>query len=184
MRRVLIRGAAATAFVAAGLALLAGPATAAPAVRVQFFRNCDEAKEAGFADIRLGDDAYGAHLDRDGDGIACEEGEGVSAPQAQGVPDQTTPTTMPAPTTAPTTAPAPTAAPPVAPPPPEVAGATEERLAETGVSWTTPLVAALALFLFLAGNWFTKAGYEHQRWLPGRQSHTRFTVERARQRRR
>jgi len=177
MQRALIKAMTA-ALAAAGLVLVVGGVSgAAPDAARQFFRNCDEAADAGFTDIRLGDPAYGAHLDGDGDKIACEEGEGVAAPQSQGVPD-TTPTTAAPPTTA--------AAPQTVPaaPPTEVQGATEDRLAETGVSWMTPLIAALALFLFLAGNWFMKAGYEHQRWLPGRQPDTRYTVERVRTRHR
>lgn len=37
-----------------------------------FYRNCREVKEANAAPIRRGDPGYGLHLDRDGDGIACE----------------------------------------------------------------------------------------------------------------
>lgn len=36
------------------------------------YRNCAEARAAGAAPIRRGDPGYGSHLDRDGDGIACE----------------------------------------------------------------------------------------------------------------
>lgn len=36
------------------------------------FRNCTEARAAGAAPIRRGEPGYGPHLDRDGDGIACE----------------------------------------------------------------------------------------------------------------
>ncbi|MFD4923013.1 excalibur calcium-binding domain-containing protein [Streptomyces goshikiensis] len=37
-----------------------------------FYRNCTAVREAGAAPIRRGDPGFGAHLDRDGDGIACE----------------------------------------------------------------------------------------------------------------
>ena len=37
-----------------------------------YFRNCDAARAAGAAPIRYGEPGYGAHLDRDGDGVACE----------------------------------------------------------------------------------------------------------------
>ena len=37
-----------------------------------FFENCTAAREAGAAPVRSGDPGYGSHLDRDGDGIACE----------------------------------------------------------------------------------------------------------------
>jgi hypothetical protein len=37
-----------------------------------FYRSCREARAAGAAPIRRGQSGYGRHLDRDGDGIACE----------------------------------------------------------------------------------------------------------------
>jgi hypothetical protein len=40
----------------------------------QTFQNCREARSAGFSDIERGQPGYGAHLDRDGDGFACESG--------------------------------------------------------------------------------------------------------------
>ncbi|MFT3897583.1 MAG: excalibur calcium-binding domain-containing protein [Thermomonas sp.] len=36
------------------------------------FRNCSEARAAGAAPVRRGDPGYGAHLDRDNDGVGCE----------------------------------------------------------------------------------------------------------------
>lgn len=36
------------------------------------FANCSEARAAGAAPVRRGDPGYGAHLDRDNDGIGCE----------------------------------------------------------------------------------------------------------------
>jgi micrococcal nuclease len=36
------------------------------------FRNCAAARAAGAAPLRRGEPGYGPHLDRDGDGIACE----------------------------------------------------------------------------------------------------------------
>jgi hypothetical protein len=36
------------------------------------FRNCAAARAAGAAPVMRGDPGYGAHLDRDGDGIGCE----------------------------------------------------------------------------------------------------------------
>ena len=36
------------------------------------FRNCAAARAAGAAPVRRGDPGYGAHLDRDNDGIGCE----------------------------------------------------------------------------------------------------------------
>jgi hypothetical protein len=36
------------------------------------FRNCDAARAAGAAPVYQGDPGYGAHLDRDNDGVGCE----------------------------------------------------------------------------------------------------------------
>jgi hypothetical protein len=36
------------------------------------FRNCSEARAAGAAPVHRGEPGYGAHLDRDNDGIGCE----------------------------------------------------------------------------------------------------------------
>lgn len=36
------------------------------------FRNCTEAREAGFAPLQRGDPGYAPRLDRDGDGVGCE----------------------------------------------------------------------------------------------------------------
>ena len=36
------------------------------------FRNCAAARAAGAAPVRRGDPGYGAHLDRDDDGVGCE----------------------------------------------------------------------------------------------------------------
>jgi hypothetical protein len=48
----------------------AAPSRPAPALGV--FANCSEARAAGAAPVRRGDPGYGAHLDRDGDGVGCE----------------------------------------------------------------------------------------------------------------
>lgn len=37
-----------------------------------YYPNCDAARRAGAAPVYRGDPGYGTHLDRDGDGIACE----------------------------------------------------------------------------------------------------------------
>ena len=37
-----------------------------------YFANCSEARAAGFSRIRRGSPGYASHLDRDGDGVACE----------------------------------------------------------------------------------------------------------------
>lgn len=36
------------------------------------YANCTSARAAGAAPVRRGEPGYGAHLDRDGDGIGCE----------------------------------------------------------------------------------------------------------------
>lgn len=37
-----------------------------------YYRNCSEVRAAGAAPLRAGDPGYARHLDRDGDGVACE----------------------------------------------------------------------------------------------------------------
>ncbi|OPC77714.1 hypothetical protein B4N89_36070 [Embleya scabrispora] len=46
------------------------PATSRPAA--VSYRNCAQVKAAGAAPIHRGDPGYGPHLDKDGDGTACE----------------------------------------------------------------------------------------------------------------
>lgn len=36
------------------------------------FKNCTEAREAGAAPVYRGDPGYAPHLDRDNDGVGCE----------------------------------------------------------------------------------------------------------------
>jgi hypothetical protein len=36
------------------------------------FRNCSAARAAGAAPVKVGHPGYGAHLDRDNDGVGCE----------------------------------------------------------------------------------------------------------------
>lgn len=43
-----------------------------PAPADVYYKNCTAAREAGAAPVRKGDPGYGKHLDRDGDGTACE----------------------------------------------------------------------------------------------------------------
>ncbi|WP_345694704.1 excalibur calcium-binding domain-containing protein [Kitasatospora terrestris] len=45
------------------------PDTTGPAV---YYKNCAEARAAGVAPLHRGDPGYAPHLDRDGDGVACE----------------------------------------------------------------------------------------------------------------
>jgi hypothetical protein len=55
------------AFVVAATAL--GAATASANV---YYENCTAARDVGVTPILEGQDGYAPHLDRDGDGIACE----------------------------------------------------------------------------------------------------------------
>lgn len=58
----------------AGIALFALPGIPvnAQSGRGTSYRNCTAVRAAGAAPIRRGEPGYAAHLDRDGDGIACE----------------------------------------------------------------------------------------------------------------
>lgn len=44
----------------------------APAASGDYYDNCSEARAAGVTPLYRGDPGYGSHLDRDGDGVACE----------------------------------------------------------------------------------------------------------------
>lgn len=76
----------------AGLTLLsASPALAAPIV----FENCTQAAAAGVYNIPAGSPGYGIHLDRDRDGVGCENGSVAYNPDL--VPDDNTPVPTPSP---------------------------------------------------------------------------------------
>ena len=49
-----------------------GPVTPPP-TPAPFYENCDAVREANAAPIRRDDPGYGPHLDRDNDGIGCED---------------------------------------------------------------------------------------------------------------
>ncbi|MFJ5918110.1 LAETG motif-containing sortase-dependent surface protein [Streptomyces ardesiacus] len=69
--KLLRKPAAATV---AALALAALPAAAAQAHDgTHPFKNCTEAYDAGYSNIPEGDEHYGAHLDRDKDGVGCDK---------------------------------------------------------------------------------------------------------------
>ncbi|MFJ1657533.1 excalibur calcium-binding domain-containing protein [Streptomyces anthocyanicus] len=58
----------------AALALAALPAAAAQAHDgAHPFKNCSEAYDAGYSNIKKGDEHYGEHLDRDKDGVGCDK---------------------------------------------------------------------------------------------------------------
>ncbi|MFC8062601.1 LAETG motif-containing sortase-dependent surface protein [Streptomyces sp. NPDC057293] len=57
----------------AALALAALPAAAQAHDGTHPFKNCTEAYDNGYSDIKEGDPHYGAHLDRDKDGVGCDK---------------------------------------------------------------------------------------------------------------
>ena len=73
---------AAAAALAAALAVPALANQPSPAVSATqpFYRNCDEARAAGAAPIRQGEPAYRPALDRDSDGVACEDSNSSLGP--------------------------------------------------------------------------------------------------------
>jgi hypothetical protein len=146
---------------AALLALVVLVPTQAGAAPAQSFASCEQARAAGYSNMAAGTAGYSTALDRDGDGIACDESQFTAPP-----PEVMAATELPA-------APAPVQAP----------AAPANALAETGVtSWLLLLVAA---GLFLAGRRLVSSGYEHLAWVSGRRhSHVRYTVERRPRRRR
>ena len=50
----------------------APPATEGVPTAIVTYANCDAVRAAGAAPIHIGTPGYGSHLDRDGDGVACE----------------------------------------------------------------------------------------------------------------
>ncbi|KUN28839.1 hypothetical protein AQJ23_07905 [Streptomyces antibioticus] len=61
------------ALVVAALALAVLPSAASAHDGDHPFENCTDAYAAGYANIKKGDEHYGTHLDRDGDGIGCDQ---------------------------------------------------------------------------------------------------------------
>ncbi|MFC8344856.1 LAETG motif-containing sortase-dependent surface protein [Streptomyces sp. NPDC057280] len=60
------------ALVVAALALAVLPSAASAHDGDHPFENCTDAYAAGYANIPKGDEHYGTHLDRDGDGVGCD----------------------------------------------------------------------------------------------------------------
>ncbi|ORB67160.1 calcium-binding protein [Mycolicibacterium tusciae] len=59
--------------IAAGLVAMAAALGAASVANAEtYYRNCAAARDAGVTPILQGQDGYAEHLDRDGDGVACE----------------------------------------------------------------------------------------------------------------
>ncbi|MFC8423203.1 LAETG motif-containing sortase-dependent surface protein [Streptomyces sp. NPDC057236] len=73
------------AAVLAALALAAVPATAEAHDGDHPFKNCTEAYKNGYESIPEGDDHYGKHLDRDDDGIGCDQPPADFKPHEDGV---------------------------------------------------------------------------------------------------
>ncbi|MCX4700924.1 excalibur calcium-binding domain-containing protein [Streptomyces sp. NBC_01352] len=68
------------AIAVAALALAALPSTAAAHDGTHPFKNCSEAYASGYSDIPEDDEHYGSHLDRDGDGVGCDQPPGDFVP--------------------------------------------------------------------------------------------------------
>ncbi|MDN3267944.1 excalibur calcium-binding domain-containing protein [Streptomyces sp. MA15] len=113
----------------AAVALAAVPATAVAHGGSHPFENCTDAYDDGYSNIPEGDEHYGEHLDRDGDGVGCDQ------PPADFVPRDESDAGAGAGTD----------------------GAQEENgggtdLAETGGSGTTPYIAAGGAAVALLGG--------------------------------
>ncbi|AXI86603.1 LAETG motif-containing sortase-dependent surface protein [Streptomyces griseoincarnatus] len=110
-----------TAALLAAVALAAVPATAVAHDGSHPFENCTEAYDNGYSNIAKGDEHYGKHLDRDNDGVGCDQPPSGFVPRDESDDDAGTGT--------------------------GAGGAKEESgggtdLAETGGSDTTPYIAA------------------------------------------
>ncbi|MFA0839001.1 excalibur calcium-binding domain-containing protein [Streptomyces rochei] len=62
-----------TAVALAAVALAALPSLAQAHDGTHPFENCTEAYDAGYSNIKKGDEHYGEHLDRDKDGVGCDK---------------------------------------------------------------------------------------------------------------
>ncbi|MEU6302073.1 excalibur calcium-binding domain-containing protein [Streptomyces chartreusis] len=72
------------AIVVAALALAALPSTAAAHDGAHPFENCAEAYANGYSDIPASDEHYGSRLDRDGDGLGCDNPPADFVPVGEG----------------------------------------------------------------------------------------------------
>ncbi|MBT3151234.1 excalibur calcium-binding domain-containing protein [Streptomyces sp. CHD11] len=117
------------AAVLAALALAAVPATAVAHDGNHPFKNCTEAYDNGYSNIAKGDDHYGKHLDRDNDGVGCDQPPAGFEPREESAGDTGTEA--------------------------EDTGTEEQTgtdLAETGGSDTTPYIAAGGAAVVLLGG--------------------------------
>jgi LPXTG-motif cell wall-anchored protein len=117
----------------------------APAHATVSFKSCAEAYAAGYANIPVGDPHYAKRLDRDGDGIACDNPPYGFEPHEEesAAPSPTVTLTM-------TPSPTPSAEVVTTPSPASTPSAEGEDLAETGGSGSGWLLA-VALGLLGAG---------------------------------
>ncbi|WP_328440760.1 excalibur calcium-binding domain-containing protein [Streptomyces sp. NBC_00444] len=106
------------------LALAALPVTAEAHDGNHPFENCSEAYENGYSNIKEGDEHYGEHLDRDQDGIGCDN------PPAGFVPAEDEGTDGAE----------------------DTAGQEDTDLAETGGNSATPYIAGGGAAVLLAGG--------------------------------
>ncbi|WCD96689.1 excalibur calcium-binding domain-containing protein [Streptomyces sp. HUAS 31] len=72
------------AIVVAALALAALPSTAAAHDGAHPFENCAEAYANGYSDIPASDEHYASRLDRDGDGLGCDNPPAGFVPVGEG----------------------------------------------------------------------------------------------------
>lgn len=110
------------------------------------FKNCTQAYKNGYANIPKGDEHYGPHLDRDGDGIGCDK------PPKDFTPAPTPPSPTPLPTTTATATPTATINPPVPTTTAPSEKPNDDNLAETGGNDTTSAIAGIATCALIAGG--------------------------------
>jgi hypothetical protein len=79
-----ILAASALSFGAVWIATSPSTASAAKGSASVYYPNCDAARAAGAAPLRVGDAGYRARLDRDGDGRACEPYKGGNSGSKRG----------------------------------------------------------------------------------------------------
>ncbi|NGO12320.1 LPXTG cell wall anchor domain-containing protein [Streptomyces sp. HC44] len=126
------------------LALTAMPYTA-EAHGSHPFKNCTEAYANGVSNIPKGDEHYGKHLDRDGDGVGCDKPPAGFVPaddeeENTGGEDESAGGSQPEPTED------------TGSEAPEAAGQQDTDLAATGGSSSTPYVAGGGAAVLLAGG--------------------------------
>ncbi|GLW45789.1 hypothetical protein Stsp02_14510 [Streptomyces sp. NBRC 14336] len=79
-----------TALAVAALALTLSSGAAVAHDGDHPFANCPEAYENGYANITADDEHYGGHLDRDNDGIGCDQPPADFEPAADAAEDDST----------------------------------------------------------------------------------------------